>query len=341
MRGSSPLARGLRQEDWQDHVRPGIIPARAGFTTVWAAAAASGRDHPRSRGVYTAGSPCGRSRSGSSPLARGLQRVQPRRPARGGIIPARAGFTSPRSRAAPSCPDHPRSRGVYPTPARGAPFGRGSSPLARGLLHRRRGHPPPLRIIPARAGFTRSGPERGGLCRDHPRSRGVYTPPSFPADRMTGSSPLARGLRRSLLLLGGPVRIIPARAGFTARPRRRDRSRRDHPRSRGVYSRSSAKARLSPGSSPLARGLPEHEQRQGQEPGIIPARAGFTADGAHGPARFRDHPRSRGVYVAQDLIDREGLGSSPLARGLQARRRPSDGVPGIIPARAGFTPARL
>ena len=51
-----------------------------------------------------------------------------------------------------------------------------------------------LRIIPARAGFTR---DRGGRLRpdqDHPRSRGVYHARRIDVIRPDGSSPLARGL---------------------------------------------------------------------------------------------------------------------------------------------------
>ena len=95
VRGSSPLARGLRGP------LPGfgrglrIIPARAGFTTRWAAPTRRAGDHPRSRGVYSTGSSHWRVSSGSSPLARGL-RVGGRQAAGGfGIIPARAGFTGP------------------------------------------------------------------------------------------------------------------------------------------------------------------------------------------------------------------------------------------------------
>ena len=111
------------------------------------------------------------------------------------------------------------------------------------------------RIIPARAGFTvlRLG-YRDGV-RDHPRSRGVYCARSRARMSAGGSSPLARGLRRTLEVFGETKRIIPARAGFTrfllARPRRC----RDHPRSRGVYSCSRARMIESAGSSPLARGL--------------------------------------------------------------------------------------
>ena len=71
----------------------------------------------------------------------------------------------------------------------------GSSPLARGLRPIWRPVRIPLRIIPARAGFTAYG------------------------DRKTtwgnGSSPLARGLLLKFVCYPYAARIIPARAGFT------------------------------------------------------------------------------------------------------------------------------
>ena len=136
------------------------------------------------------------------------------------IIPARAGFTMLRRPATSMMRDHPRSRGVYDFDPGLIDVERGSSPLARGL------HGPPLNrvrrigIIPARAGFTpRCDPDIPSF-GDHPRSRGVYRCCRNRLLSRSGSSPLARGL----LILGrrGDLvnRIIPARAGFTADPRR-------------------------------------------------------------------------------------------------------------------------
>ena len=73
---------------------------------------------------------------------------------------------------------------------------------------------------------------------------------------MRGSSPLARGLRTFLLILGLRSGIIPARAGFTQITLQLDVWQTDHPRSRGVYVRNSVGAGRFGGSSPLARGLP-------------------------------------------------------------------------------------
>ena len=53
--------------------------------------------------------------------------------------------------------------------------------------------------------------------------------------------------------------------------------------------------------------------------------------------RYRDHPRSRGVYFLMGMEDSRAEGSSPLARGLRVDKKPTEATPGIIPARAGFT----
>ena len=196
--GSSPLARGLRPRFQGGRRRPGIIPARAGFT-------------PSTRRQS-------HSTSGSSPLARGLHRGHRLLGQRNGIIPARAGFT--RRCAGRMCPgpDHPRSRGVYA--ARGASeIGYvGSSPLARGLPVRSWRSWRSPGIIPARAGFTPTTPLRNRWKADHPRSRGVYYAVSWTGAPFAGSSPLVRGLldQGESDHVGG--RIIPARAGFTYRP---------------------------------------------------------------------------------------------------------------------------
>ena len=154
---------------------------------------------------------------------------------------------------------------------------------------------------------------------------------------MPGSSPLARGLQRRGLLGRSRGRIIPARAGFTARGGQYVTSPGDHPRSRGVYVTGTLAPALVDGSSPLARGLPDGAHFGVPFFGIIPARAGFTPGGHTREGQGADHPRSRGVYVtvAASYLIRHG--SSPLARGLQ-RIGPVDAVGRrIIPARAGFT----
>ena len=133
------------------------------------------------------------------------------------------------------------------------------------------------------------------------------------------------------------VRIIPARAGFTSRRSHRTARTGDHPRSRGVYTALRAEEDPAPGSSPLARGLRRGLTPSGLSGRIIPARAGFTLGRGTRTTRTADHPRSRGVYVPGLLQEALARGSSPLARGLRAGRRPHLLDQRIIPARAGFT----
>ena len=192
-------------------------------------------------------------------------------------------------------------------------------------------------IIPARAGFTDT--EIAGLrvTWDHPRSRGVYRPPVMPWLRATGSSPLARGLPGGACSAHPPDGIIPARAGFTRGYDGFAFSHWDHPRSRGVYGLVCVFMVGVVGSSPLARGLPAVAFGAEDSAGIIPARAGFT-DGSRCPTIGTwDHPRSRGVYQDDARSDLMGVGSSPLARGLQLISDWRKPLSRIIPARAGFT----
>ncbi len=234
--GSSPLARGLPAPP-----RPAQPPAP---------------DHPRSRGVYGPYSPSTTSVGGSSPLARGLPSLSSFCVRAVRIIPARAGFTVRHSPTSCQDADHPRSRGVYRHGWLHPGEKGGSSPLARGLLAAGGKANPDMRIIPARAGFTSQLRPRPWTTGDHPRSRGVYFRALMATIARTGSSPLARGLRR---LGDGPdqgLRIIPARAGFTY----------------GRYGRST----YTYGSSPLARGLRVALAAQPHHVRIIPARAGFT-----------------------------------------------------------------
>ena len=215
MEGSSPLARGLQRLLELDVRVRGIIPARAGFTSLRRPPRKRHPDHPRSRGVYSGESSLPRLLTGSSPLARGLHHQLRHRQAADRIIPARAGFTTETRGAPPRRPDHPRSRGVYSQPGASLPTLSGSSPLARGLPADSHRQPVRPGIIPARAGFTHA---RRPFNRGH-----------------AGSSPLARGLHA----LGKLSQSLGV----------------DHPRSRGVYRTTYTKRTVSLGSSPLARGL--------------------------------------------------------------------------------------
>ena len=177
------------------------------------------RDHPRSRGVYMLSRSETPARAGSSPLARGLHPRQGPRPAQAGIIPARAGFTTPYVRCTPPTEDHPRSRGVYAGPAGCQAEVTGSSPLARGLHQSGRAGRGLLGIIPARAGFTPHLSNLIGAPAHHPRSRGVYTGGTRPVTRRRQSSPLARGLHTCESLVSQRTRTLPDPCCLHCRPR--------------------------------------------------------------------------------------------------------------------------
>ena len=243
------------------------------------------------------------SGSGSSPLARGLRSGLFLLRDHGGIIPARAGFTTALTIPPLPCRDHPRSRGVYQWDEFLLMTSLGSSPLARGLpliinpRLRRQG------IIPARAGFTLAVFVTSWAREDHPRSRGVYPYGGGYLAKVWGSSPLARGLLTCARMRRLKIWIIPARAGFTRRrtvptPNRSERL----------------------GSSPLARGLHGYRALTRNLTRIIPARAGFTSPPRRGSLLIGDHPRSRGVYPSRAVKHSSSPGSSPLARGLLRRR---------------------
>ncbi len=171
--GSSPLARGRPNRGILPILGIGIIPARAGSTTCLLASLLRDGDHPRSRGVDGPAVGHRGDAGGSSPLARGRQRLTLDENDRGRIIPARAGSTRELSGAAAPLADHPRSRGVDASEkCVGRPI-MGSSPLALGRrLPRTRASRKP-RIIPARAGSTIRLRDFSHRLTDHPRSRGV------------------------------------------------------------------------------------------------------------------------------------------------------------------------
>ena len=317
--GSSPLSRGIRLRHRAGLSTRRIIPALAGNTSSREPCRAHGSDHPRSRGEYPAGVVCGSVAAGSSPLSRGILPVPlcPLGPGR--IIPALAGNTVQKELRHPAGPDHPRSRGEYSFANPMGLYENGSSPLSRGILGVRDPKVGPLRIIPALAGNTPSRPPPSGQESDHPRSRGEYANNRAPPVLAAGSSPLSRGIPGFRGVCDMDRRIIPALAGNTA-PSRPTRPRsRDHPRSRGEYTPGPCDRGTQAGSSPLSRGIPQTPERAAQNRGIIPALAGNTPGSGATTNPTRDHPRSRGEYVAQRLDGGALDGSSPLSRGILPR----------------------
>ena len=130
--GSSPLTRGKRRQLLGRPAVPGLIPAHAGKTPRPAARPSRARAHPRSRGENT-WDVLGFGRAvGSSPLTRGKLASAAGVIGTFGLIPAHAGKTRLRRRAAAPRWAHPRSRGENQSSPQPVGWLAGSSPLTRG-----------------------------------------------------------------------------------------------------------------------------------------------------------------------------------------------------------------
>ena len=192
-------------------------------------------------------------------------------------------------------------------------------------------------IIPACAGNTSDGCKGNPRIRDHPRMRGEHQFVQEHAIVGEGSSPHARGTRRSGHTCRRVQGIIPACAGNTKHGLCDYRHFWDHPRMRGEHRRAVVSASRSSGSSPHARGTPALDVPVVGTWGIIPACAGNTCFPPPRKWGRRDHPRMRGEHALLDCKPVRREGSSPHARGTLGLQV-FDAVPdGIIPACAGNT----
>ena len=174
--GPPPLARGELDPPPRRPARRRTTPARAGRTQASRPPGVWTSDHPRSRGENVSGGPAVGTCEGPPPLARGEPPGGRAGLGQRRTTPARAGRTSPTTRAESARPDHPRSRGENgATSPTSAPSG-GPPPLARGEHRLAVGAAQHRRTTPARAGRTHH-PDSVDLARsDHPRSRGENSP---------------------------------------------------------------------------------------------------------------------------------------------------------------------
>ncbi len=274
-------------------------------------------DHPHSRGEHADITAPVITNPGSPPLARGAPgQVSPVAPACR-ITPARAGSTPRPPGDSGAGPDHPRSRGEHAGERAAPGAGHGSPPLARGAPTTQLFGVYGWRITPARAGSTSVSSWSVVVRSDHPRSRGEHAFIVCRAAGVSGSPPLARGARGTVVR--GPVggRITPARAGSTSGTADRRITTPDHPRSRGEHVGLPYLGGGGDGSPPLARGALGQTANAVGQIRITPARAGSTRLWTARDVFTPDHPRSRGEHVLA------GAGGPSLRR--------------ITPARAGST----
>ena len=197
-----------------------------------------------------------------------------------------------------------------------------------------------LRIIPARAGPTRSTGKTPWVSSDHPRSCGANLTEEPFVISPSGSSPLVRGQLRDSWKDYAAARIIPARAGPTWTVRRSRCARPDHPRSCGANCAMRRRSTCARGSSPLVRGQRVGGRKNWARGRIIPARAGPTWRTAKSGSSTTDHPRSCGANQQVLSLGAQIAGSSPLVRGQQDDETQMGDRGRIIPARAGPTSGR-
>ena len=313
--GSSPHARGTRRGRPPQSAPRGIIPACAGNTRPASGCWRTAGDHPRMRGEHCTMAKYGLPVRGSSPHARGTLPCRTQAGRIPGIIPACAGNTNSGKARAFSSRDHPRMRGEHVVSDVLDAFDLGSSPHARGTLVVLFLGDVSLGIIPACAGNTAFVMARKRLSRDHPRMRGEHPMRSVWLTSASGSSPHARGTPNRRTSDRVNMGIIPACAGNT-RPGPASRLRcGDHPRMRGEHGLWAVNIDGIQGSSPHARGTLIQNRIGTSRIGIIPACAGNTPKHDTPSNRRRDHPRMRGEHIVSGEIIRDGLGSSPHARG--------------------------
>ena len=112
---------------------------------------------------------------------------------------------------------------------------------------------------------------------------------------------------------------------------------RAHPRSRGENAASSWGGRQFPGSSPLTRGILDHEPLVAAALRLIPAHTGETGRTTATKLPSGAHPRSCGENAMSPGQITAEEGSSSLTQGKHEDERYPGCAVGLIPAHAGKT----
>ena len=192
-----------------------LIPAGAGNTSTADADGPGAAAHPRRRGEHVGALSGVAVDKGSSPQARGTPLAATVLTDLDGLIPAGAGNTGPSETGQQHQRAHPRRRGEHLAALTVKAWNKGSSPQARGTHRTQVCRNEAGGLIPAGAGNTGRRSSRGSGPGAHPRRRGEHTEPLWLPTMSPGSSPQARGTRRSSLRVRRGRRLIPAGAGNT------------------------------------------------------------------------------------------------------------------------------
>ena len=276
---------------------------------------------------------------GSSPHGRGKLPESVKGEGGQGLIPAWAGKTSCITVGSPEPEAHPRMGGENLPRVAWATVGAGSSPRGRGKLHHAEAPIQQIRLIPARAGKTTPDASRSFSYQAHPRAGGENFGELAGEFAASGSSPRGRGKRTPRTAALDKARLIPARAGKTLFAWRHWIVGRAHPRAGGENDPGSKETMALPGSSPRGRGKRDVAGGDRVGCGLIPARAGKTEAICLTSFETSAHPRAGGENRARRTVTIPAPGSSPRGRGKRRQRQRPGQPAGLIPARAGKTPA--
>ena len=191
------------------------------------------------------------------------------------------------------------------------------------------------RIIPARAGQTSSIWRDSSASTDHPRACGANS--FFLSSHVLGfgSSPRVRGKQREGAELRLSGRIIPARAGQTARRSTRRRTSPDHPRACGANAAIGGGILAS--DHPRACGANSSSRCVADCSTGSSPRAGQTNSTSNWMCGKADHPRACGANSGLTYLVPSVAGSSPRVRGKRILGSLLRVGCRIIPARAGQT----
>ena len=275
--------------------------------------------------------------AGSSPRGRGKPSPPTLRAPRSRLIPAWAGKTCARRRAAWPTTAHPRVGGENPLTGRCRASGVGSSPRGRGKLRLFWVLAIGERLIPAWAGKT-PGPRRRQRERAaHPRVGGENRATTRSLSAASGSSPRGRGKPLGRRSHRRPLRLIPAWAGKTLEAVGLHGLGPAHPRVGRENAVLGATGTGADGSSPRGRGKPPVVRVDARQRRLIPAWAGKTAVCMASMRRDPAHPRVGGENSVSPPTRRSQRGSSPRGRGKLGGVAGVETACRLIPAWAGKT----
>ena len=274
--GSSPRVRGKRAYARVKLYDSRLIPARAGKTGTSPNTGPSAWAHPRACGENHALLVNDPNALGSSPRVRGKPRRVVKGDRRRRLIPARAGKTGPCRHLPEEQPTHPRACGENVQEVSLVAIPAGSSPRVRGKRPDLVSGEVGARLIPARAGKTRSGVAVRSSSSAHPRACGENWSTASRRSTASGSSPRVRGKRLQAAPHRSDAGLIPARAGKTCGGARSLFRRGAHPRACGENLWGSEVVVSPGGSSPRVRGKRPVLAPWVGPVWLIPARAGKT-----------------------------------------------------------------